>query len=954
MEREVQPQQRIINILSFWNALESLSDMEMKIKWKQVETNEYITQINKDKRNISKYCIGLNSLNENLMDSAITETITATAYAMTGEESRIVRLDFFALNLSYGDVFDEFKIPADELDDDNFLCKYTIRLKITKNKEGNFCKVIGITAKDSEKYIRINKSSILLDHMSKKSKKNIDEIVSTISNEICEITARYDTEVYSNVIGYTKIATNLYNDIMKIVAKLCYILDLKKENIHDIGTIHFDDSPLMSNLKPFYKSDIEIALNHYKKDGSPTLLDKYLIPLKSSNADIRYDNNTLKELLSPKNYPPGKWPSPFTPAYMQQVCINIAVNNNKEAPLFSVNGPPGTGKTTLLKEIFVDAIVKKAIIMAKLNTPDELFSNLVEDDNNNRINAYAITGDIVKTGILVLSNNNSAVENVTSEIPKLSGITGGLTAAKDKYIADNIRLFTDDAYFTDISNSEDGSKKNWGIISARLGKRDNMLKFIKNFIEPFLTEKIKNNAQKSNFKAVSVQFLNQYNEVKSMLESENNKNTFKPNTPGTDMSSQMKGNPLNNLKLDAERIKLFYLALQVIKAFCLESDCLAHNLEQYKQYILTKDTITEQYISTSLFNSLFLLIPVVSSTFASVGNLLKDLTQPACIGTVIVDESGQAQPAAAVGSIYRSQRTIIVGDPYQVEPIFTIPSVLLKKESPLATALNLSYEGMEPYFFDKRQSVQTFADRANPYHAFINNEWVGCPLNVHRRCTEPMFSMSNMLSYSNSMINATAECNNDTEKLFLSDYSRWYDYPDNEVGGGNHYSNKQGALIIKGILRSFEKYKTFPDLFIISPFKSVINTLKASLKETASNLNAKREITASEMNAITLFADRNIGTVHKFQGREAAEVFFFLGCDSSSISSIRWVNANCVNVAVTRAKYRLYIVGDYTLWTKYNKYINIAVAAGVRRGFIVPGLTLPMPKDRGFLLPATT
>ncbi|MCI8464844.1 MAG: hypothetical protein HFI63_03160 [Lachnospiraceae bacterium] len=39
-----------------------------------------------------------------------------------------------------------------------------------------------------------------------------------------------------------------------------------------------------------------------------------------------------------------------------------------------------------------------------------------------------------------------------------------------------------------------------------------------------------------------------------------------------------------------------------------------------------------------------------------------------------------------------------------------------------------------------------------------------------------------------------------------------------------------------------------------------------------------------------------------------------LGCDRKSLSAVRWVNTNIVNVAATRAKYRFYVIGDYTVW----------------------------------------
>ena len=155
----------------------------------------------------------------------------------------------------------------------------------------------------------------------------------------------------------------------------------------------------------------------------------------------------------------------------------------------------------------------------------------------------------------------------------------------------------------------------------------------------------------------------------------------------------------------------------------------------------------------ALYQTLFLLVPVISSTFASIGTLLRDIKNPGTIGTLIIDEAGQAQPQVAVGALYRSRRAVIVGDPKQVEPVVTDDLELLKK----------SYnEEVYRHYKDKTLSVQKCADILNPFGTYLSNgtdysEWVGCPLLVHRRCISPMYDISNKISYGGIMRQQTKQ-----------------------------------------------------------------------------------------------------------------------------------------------------------------------------------------------------
>jgi hypothetical protein len=60
-----------------------------------------------------------------------------------------------------------------------------------------------------------------------------------------------------------------------------------------------------------------------------------------------------------------------------------------------------------------------------------------------------------------------------------------------------------------------------------------------------------------------------------------------------------------------------------------------------------------------------------------------------------------------------------------------------------------------------------------------------------------------------------------------------------------------------------------------------------------------------------------VGTIHTFQGREADTVILLLGASAGAHTGAReWAagTPNILNVAVSRAKQNLYVVGSRTAW----------------------------------------
>ena len=369
-------------------------------------------------------------------------------------------------------------------------------------------------------------------------------------------------------------------------------------------------------------------------------------------------------------------------------------------------------------------------------------------------------------------------------------------------------------------------------------------------------------------------------------------------------------------RYNVEREKLFFCAMRLNKEFVLSSKHCRDNFITLAQYWGLKPDENNERIAfhkedreafaPALYQTLFLLVPVLSSTFASIGSFMKDIKKKGALGTLVVDEAGQAQPQMAVGALYRCRKAMIVGDPKQVEPVVTDDLALLKKA--------FDDEELKPYK-SKNISVQSFADGLNAFGTYLDNgtdypEWVGCPLLVHRRCISPMYDISNEISYNGIMKQQTRKPGRKKEKNFVYERSQWINVDGKERGNKDHFVEAQGERACEILEKAFSKAAS-PRLFVISPFTTVVRGMKKYIRDYKA---AHPESSLSRCDAAWM--NTHIGTVHTFQGKEADEVIFLLGCDSSkgAAGAIKWVNANIVNVAATRAKYRLYVIGDERAW----------------------------------------
>lgn len=372
-----------------------------------------------------------------------------------------------------------------------------------------------------------------------------------------------------------------------------------------------------------------------------------------------------------------------------------------------------------------------------------------------------------------------------------------------------------------------------------------------------------------------------------------------------------KSSPWMSKKLQIFREQLFWSAVRLHKYFIILSrKPLSSNITALKRLLVNNDLPSSQLLNVrSLWASLFLIVPVISSTFASVYRLFKHLKQEE-IGWLMIDEAGQASPHHAVGAIWRSKRVIVVGDPLQLEPIVTLPKVLSCKL--------YRHHHVDPVYDVVLQSVQTLSDMSNPIGTFIgNNEekiWVGAPLIVHRRCVGPMFSVSNQIAYNGLMIQATEPKLSAIEQYF--NHSLWIS-PQNEFANdlGSHWIEAEGRIACYIIHVLIKKMNTLPSVYIITPFVSVKTALIDYIKQQCLK-EWKQFLPEAEAKSLYKKLYEMIGTVHTFQGKQADAVILLLGGNIRKRGAIAWASAkpNILNVAVTRAKKLLYVIGSIKEW----------------------------------------
>jgi hypothetical protein len=373
---------------------------------------------------------------------------------------------------------------------------------------------------------------------------------------------------------------------------------------------------------------------------------------------------------------------------------------------------------------------------------------------------------------------------------------------------------------------------------------------------------------------------------------------------------------------DLQRVRdeLFVAAFALHRAFIdASAKYLRHNIRASLDLMKGRELSDKQEPARrSIWASLFLMVPVISTTFASTARLFGRLEREQ-LGWLLIDEAGQTVPQAAAGALWRAKRAIVIGDPLQIKPVVTIPPKLIR-------SIFAEFGVRADEWAGPEMSAQVLADRVSWFGTSIQTSdgdiWIGSPLRVHRRCEDPMFSISNHVAYDGLMVYGTPERASPIGEVL--GVSQWINVDGDAVG---KWSEREGEVALQLFHRLFEAGIENPDIFFITPFRIVSRNLREMIRND--------RVIADRLSPNKWeWTSNRVGTIHTFQGKEADTVVLVLGAPlDASAGARQWAGnpPNLLNVAVTRAKRRLFVIGNRGAWKDAGVFSHLAQMLPVSR-----------------------
>ena len=527
-------------------------------------------------------------------------------------------------------------------------------------------------------------------------------------------------------------------------------------------------------------------------------------------------------------------------------------------PVTLVIGPPGTGKTYTIASLSLELLNmnESILISSKTNHPLDLIYEMITDQLKNIVPIINVKKDNY------LSDCINYLENLLNgkiQVPIKTANDLKYKEFRDEI--DNLNKIINE--IESNFNSRNLKEQKWNkIISDINQKKINLINQIKSRIINFdISRKF------DNFKYIKQLEKTVDKRIKCI----------------TGLIEIERQNRLREILSDKKDILNAYL--QILKR---KSSGEQINLFEKIDYKLFLKIFPVWLINT---NELFDIIPLEKEIF--------DIS--------VIDEATQCDIASCLPILFRSKKSVIVGDPKQLKHKSFLSKIELDE---IGNRNDLTAEEKEKFNYQDKSILDLIYDVLKTKESVMF-------LNEHFRSVPQIINFSNQEFYDNSLI-----IKSEVSSLYKENYIE-VKYCDGEFNSSNK-NYKEALLLVDDIVAIIENEKHLDNnlchsIGILSPFRNQINIIFELLTQKTEQTSLKRH------NVLA-------GTAHTFQGDERDVMFISFALDKNSHpKEFVYLNKPDVfNVSITRARSAQYVyssikpedVKENSLIKRYLENIN--------------------------------
>jgi very-short-patch-repair endonuclease len=330
-----------------------------------------------------------------------------------------------------------------------------------------------------------------------------------------------------------------------------------------------------------------------------------------------------------------------------------------------------------------------------------------------------------------------------------------------------------------------------------------------------------------------------------------------------------------NFKLSTEQItELDEKWVGFSEEFICNRVLLATNSNKRKFLQLGKDlqaTGQNQFSANTLE-----IAPAWATTALTISKDFKLLSQS--IDTLVIDEASQTSFSAAIPLIYRANKLILLGDPNQLEPVMQMND---SDENAIGRISEVDLDFLREKSLNHRKNsvFAAFSENSEEEAHFLLDE--------HYRCHSVIAHWFNSQFYNGRLLLLGSR------NLGIEQGIRLNPTYGELVRAGISWENHQEASKVVEILRT--QIDPSMTVGVVTPFRAQADLIRRLVKKAG----IESEIV--------------INTAHKFQGSERDVMIYSTVITEKTIpNTFNWLKdqKNLINVAVSRAKELLFVVGN--------------------------------------------